>query len=517
MNFSRPSEPGNHPNGVTNGSSTVATNGVANGTTSIPKPGLRYGMFSNWKPHSQKKDDREEALEVIRNGLPKMTRVKAVLGLDIGLDSGPIYIDTREEPRILQTFDGEPDCHVKIKPRYIIAFAQGQLEPRFALFKDGFFDKSTLPKGDIKVAVKFGDALCPVDPVNPVSPKPGSRLPTPTEDIDQVRRDLKEFGYGLVKNALTRDQVEVLAEAVRQQGRGEMEAGVAARDGGPNTPNQRIWTLINKGQEFLDLLEHPLIDEVIPENLGDNFLVHSYSANIARPGNDAMMLHTDQVGIQPPVRNLYFGINIMWFLTDITAENGGTRVFPGSHLGAIAPDGESIFLLTSVLDSNRTGVGYPGCRGIVISNDATNFGRAPDPFNIDGTVAAEGPAGTALVFESRLWHATGPNKMTSGERPVILMFFMRSFIRQQENNFLSIRPEVEASMSDRVRKMLGWCADGAFGGIEGEIREGQFVKKLANPFGPFRDSHRYTPFRMDMRAKDVSGVRTAELVGNRAM
>ncbi|OAP56164.1 hypothetical protein AYL99_09343 [Fonsecaea erecta] len=478
MNASRPSEAVNHPNGVTNGSHTVATNGIANGMKSFPTSGLRYGMFSNWKPHSKKKDDREEALEVIRNGLPKMTRVKAVLGLDIGLESGPIYIDTREEPRILQKFDGEPDCRVKIKPRYIIAFAQGLLEPRFALFKDGFFDESTLPKGDIKVAVKFADALCPVDPVHPASPKPGARLPTPTEDIDQVRRDLKEFGYGLVKNALTRDQVDVLAEAIRQQGCGEVEAGVAARDGGPNGPNQRIWTLINKGQEFLDLLEHPLIDEVIPENLGDHFLVHSYSANIARPGNTPMMLHTDQVGIQPPVRNVYFGINIMWFLTDVTAENGGTRVFPGSHLGAIAPD---------------------------------------DPFNIDGTVAAEGPAGTALVFESRLWHATGPNRMTSGERPVILMFFMRSFIRQQENNFLSIRPEVEATMSDRVRRMMGWCTDGAFGGIEGEIREGQFVKKIANPVGPFRDSHRYTPFRMDTRANAASGVRTAELVGNRAI
>ncbi|OAG41988.1 hypothetical protein AYO21_03723 [Fonsecaea monophora] len=501
MNVSRPAESVSHPNGVTNGSSTVASNGIANGTASVPTPGLRYGMFSNWRPHSKKKDDRVEALEVIKNGLSKMTRVKAVLGLDIGLDSGPIYIDTREEPRILQTFDGEPDCRVKIKPRYIIAFAQGQLEPRYALFKDGFFDESTLPKGDIKVAVKFADALCPVDPVHPVSPSPGARLPTPTEDIDQVRRDLKEFGYGLVKNALTQEQVQLLAEAVRQQGRGEVEAGVAAKDGGPNAPNQRIWTLINKGQEFLDLLEHPLIDEVIPENLGEHFLVHSYSANIARPGNTPMMLHTDQVGIQPPVRNVYFGINIMWFLTDVTAENGGTRVFPGSHLGAVAPD-----------DNDE---GYPDCYGVILSKGGADVVCAPDPFNIDGTVAAEGPAGTALVFESRLWHATGPNRMTSGERPVILMFFMRSYIRQQENNFLSIRPEVEANLSDRVRRMLGWCTDGAFGGIEGEVREGNFVKKLANPVGPFRDSHRYTPFRMDMRAKGVIASRTAELSGNR--
>ena len=58
----------------------------------------------------------------------------------------------------------------------------------------------------------------------------------------------------------------------------------------------------------------------------------SYSANIARPGNVPMRLHTYQVGIQPPVRKVAFVLNIMWFLCDIAAENGGTRVFPCSHL-----------------------------------------------------------------------------------------------------------------------------------------------------------------------------------------
>lgn len=102
-------------------------------------------------------------------------------------------------------------------------------------------------------------------------------------------------------------------------------------------------------------------------------------------------------------------------------------------------------------------------------------------------MAAAGPAGTALCFESRLWHATGPNRETSGERPVILLFFMRSFIRQQENNFLSIRPEVEAKLTDRVKAFLGYRTTGAFGGVEGDVREGLFVKKVENPVGAFRE------------------------------
>lgn len=410
--------------------------------------------LQNRKP----RDDRQLALSLINDKLPLMTSLKAVLQLDLSLDAGPVYLDARGEPKLVQSFDREPDCSLKVKPEYIKHFVEGKLEPRYGLFKDAFFDETTLPKGNIKVAVKFADYLCPNVPTHPQIPK-DKELPRPTEDLDQVMSDIRQFGYGLVKNALGPDEIQKLKSAVEQQARGEAAAGVAKNDGGPNAPNQRIWTLVNKGQEFHDLLEHPLIDEVVPELLGDHALLHSYSANIARPGNVPMMLHTDQVAIQPPLRDIFYGLNIMWFLTDITRENGGTRIFPGSHIGHVAPD---------------------------------------DPFNIEGTLAAEGPAGTALVFESRLWHATGPNEMTEGERPVILMFFMRSFIRQQENNFLSIRPEVEATMSDKVRRFLGFYTNGALGGVEGEVREGFYVERVKNPVGPFRETHKGTPYRQGL-------------------
>ncbi|KAK4947675.1 hypothetical protein LTR10_013621 [Elasticomyces elasticus] len=440
------------PEAITNGHEATSVEGLSNGAG-------KQSLTRTLK-HPTKRDERLAALSLIEERLPKMAPLKAVLSVDLGLDDGPIYIDARNEPKIVRKVDCEPNCSLKVKPEYIKQFVEGNLEPRYGLFKDGFFDHTTLPKGEIKVAVKFADYLCPNVPVHPQIPT-DRKLPSPTEDLDQVMADIHEFGYGLVKNALDPEQIKTLRSAVEQQGRGEAEAGVAKKDGGPHAPNQRIWTLINKGKEFHDLLEHPLIDEVVPELLGEHALLHSYSANIARPGNVPMMLHTDQVAIQPPLRSIFYGLNIMWFLTDITRENGGTRIFPGSHIGHVAPD---------------------------------------DPFNIDGTLAAEGPAGTALVFESRLWHATGPNEMTSGERPVILMFFMRSFIRQQENNFLSIRPEVEATMSDKVRKLLGYCTTGALGGVEGEVREGIFVERLKNPVGPFRDSHKHTPYRQGLQA-----------------
>jgi hypothetical protein len=93
-----------------------------------------------------------------------------------------------------------------------------------------------LPQGDIAVAVKFCGLHGPVNPTHPVVVK-GTKLPEPTTDLEQVRRDIDEFGYGFVKDALDSKQLKILQDAVRQQADGEANAGVANRDGGPNAPN----------------------------------------------------------------------------------------------------------------------------------------------------------------------------------------------------------------------------------------------------------------------------------------
>jgi hypothetical protein len=305
------------------------TNGTINGVHTPSQEPPAMGHEYRGRPS---RDARKKALSLIKDALPKMEPLKAVLKIDLNLDDGPIYLDARgRRPELKCICDGEPDCSVKIKPEYIEQFVDGRLEPRYGLFKDGFFDPTTLPTGNIRVAVKFADYLCPVTRVDLPRVTDTSKLPQPTEDIDQVLADVRQWGYGLVANALSPAEITKLSSALRQQAKGEVDAGVAKNDGGAHGPNQRIWTLINKGQEFHDLLEHPLIDDVVPDLLGDYFLIHSYSANIARPGNEPMMVHTDQVGIQPPMRDMFYGMNIMWFLTDVTAENGKNLLGITSH------------------------------------------------------------------------------------------------------------------------------------------------------------------------------------------
>lgn len=289
--------------------------------------------------------------------------------------------------------------------------------------------------GDPRLGVKFAVLLSPVQPRTPPALSSYARLPEPTTDIAQVKRDLREFGYGFVKDALSPQQLSTLQKRLSDQAAGEVSSGQAYFDGGPN---QRIWNLPNKGQEFLDLLEHPLVETFVPEFLGDGYHLSSYTANINRPGSKGMGMHTDQITINPAIPQYPLGLNLMWFLTDVNEENGGTRILPKSHNGLVAPH---------------------------------------NMFDIAGTTFAAGPAGTCLVFESRLWHATGPNVAKEGERPVILQFYVRHFVRPQENFTLSGDPEVEKKLSDAAKQAMGFRVTATLGGVEGFRPDGTLVKR----------------------------------------
>ncbi|KIW81671.1 hypothetical protein Z517_04697 [Fonsecaea pedrosoi CBS 271.37] len=390
------------------------------------------------------KADYDRAVELIRSKLDNMSLVAARLSLTLGPNHPPLLIDARASPATLDVItNGEipedVDAQVYITAVMIKRFVDGLMDARYALNWGHIF----MLTGPTRVGVKFVDALTPFNAVHPKLDRLDLKeLPKPTEDIEQVKRDLDVWGYGFVKNALTPEEVRVLRKRLMDQAQGEADAGIGFFDGGEKKPNQRIWCLPNKGKEFIDLLENnKTIQDVVPDFLGDDAILFSYTANIARPGNTPMHMHTDQITIQPPIRSVAVGMNLMYFLEDVTAENGGTLVMPGSHKGNWAPD---------------------------------------DPYDPVDTVAAAGPAGTCMVFESRLWHATGANKMpadSGSERPVILVFFTRPWMRQQENFSLSVKEDVLATCSDKVKGYLGFRTSGSIGGVQTRQKDGDIVRR----------------------------------------
>jgi ectoine hydroxylase-related dioxygenase (phytanoyl-CoA dioxygenase family) len=265
-------------------------------------------------------------------------------------------------------------------------------------------------------------------------------LPERTTDLDRAKTDLAEHGYCLIADALRPDEVAALRKRTVEAALEDVDAGDAFIDSGG--ANQRVWALLNRGEVFCDLATHPLALELMDAAIGGHadpykpgggddlpgFLLGSLTANIAGPGGEPMFLHADQGYVPQPWPPYPLVANVAWFLDDTTTENGATRIVPGSHkFGSAVPDA----------DANS---------------------RA---------VSAEGPAGTALVFEGRVWHGTGRNTTVDEKRHVLLSYYCKPWIRTQENHTLSTDPAVIASASPTLRRLLGFDLYGSLGMVRG--------------------------------------------------
>jgi ectoine hydroxylase-related dioxygenase (phytanoyl-CoA dioxygenase family) len=262
--------------------------------------------------------------------------------------------------------------------------------------------------------------------------------PAPSSaNLDDARRDLDERGYCIVPDVLSADEIAALKARLVGQAQGERARGVAFRDGGgPTYPNQRVWMLLNKGRVFRDLMLHPIVEQLMGHLLGPDFLLSSFTANIAHPGGEPMVLHTDQgyVGFWTPKPVV---ANIAWMLDDFTDANGGTRLVPASHLDETATPRSSAF----------------------VPERPANMPTADD------TIGAEGRAGSILCFDGRVWHGTGANR-TDKPRHALLSYHCRPFIRQQENFVLGLDPTIRAAERPALLNRLGFATWAGLGRVE---------------------------------------------------
>ena len=299
-------------------------------------------------------------------------------------------------------------------------------------------------------------------------------LPCPTSDLCQAQADLDEFGYCMLAKALSPEVRAAVLQRLQEQAEAEKAQGLAFEDGGPQQQwgtfrdadgrirpeafraenggvNQRLWMLINKGQVFVDLLAHPKIAHLVRYVLGDDYLLSSHTANIAKPGGVAMDLHTDQwwmpqAGLRDrrrlPVGSITRSrfddldaaetgliapaacCNVLWMLSDFTASNGTTRVVPGSHLSGRQPDSQ----------------------------------RDKDV----ATVAATAPAGTALFIDGRIWHGTGANR-SHDLRYAVLTTYCGPQFRPQENFTIGVSDEVLQNATPELLSLLGFKVWHAYG------------------------------------------------------
>ena len=104
--------------------------------------------------------------------------------------------------------------------------------------------------------------------------------PPLTEDLEEAKNHLDKFGYCLIPEVLSDDEIEISKQRLLEQAEAEEELGLSFRDGGAGQEvkfkdgkvdkdsfstqnggvNQRLWMLANKGECFREMVTHTLVD-----------------------------------------------------------------------------------------------------------------------------------------------------------------------------------------------------------------------------------------------------------------
>jgi ectoine hydroxylase-related dioxygenase (phytanoyl-CoA dioxygenase family) len=238
--------------------------------------------------------------------------------------------------------------------------------------------------------------------------------------VARVQRD----GFTIVEDAFDLGFADAL---LADTGRLERETGEGpGRNLFEGLSTVRIYNLLARGELYARIPTHEHVLPIVEAVLDRGCLVSSMSSIAIGPGEGAQPIHADDMLIPLAKPHVPIVCNTMWALTDFTADNGATRLLPGTHKSAENP--------------------VPGT-----------------PY--EGTVAAIMKRGSVLVFDGSIWHGGGPNG-TASRRVGIAMNYCAGFIRQQENQQLGIPANIARTFSPRLRKLVGY---GIYRGLLGHI------------------------------------------------
>jgi len=186
---------------------------------------------------------------------------------------------------------------------------------------------------------------------------------------------------------------------------------------------RRTGGLVARSPTCRELVQHPTVLDAVGTALrhATTFHLHLTQVIAIGPGEPAQPVHRDQWAFDffPFPRGYEVQCNTIWAMTDFTAENGATRLVPGSHL----------------------------------AEDRLELGQ-------DATVPAEMPKGSVLFYTGALYHGAGANRSGAVRRGVNITYAV-SWLRQEENQYLSVPHDVARTLPDPLLRLIGY-ARGAY-------------------------------------------------------
>ena len=211
--------------------------------------------------------------------------------------------------------------------------------------------------------------------------------------VDALQRQIERDGFCVVEGVIPAGEVqainaELLAalEGNRERSEGEL-AKTRSRGHRIGTPGVAVLKqAINEVQSFAPYLADRRVLDIVEAFFGAWARISCTDCVANMPGNARGYWHADwpynqtnASHIPAPYPDAVLHLSTIWMLTPFSAETGGTLVVPGSHRWPRNPAAGDM----PEVDNEAV---YPTERHV------------------------EGSAGSALVYDSRLWHAVAANR-----------------------------------------------------------------------------------------------------------
>lgn len=181
---------------------------------------------------------------------------------------------------------------------------------------------------------------------------------------------------------------------------------------------RRTGALVGRSPSSRELVQHPLVLDVTGRLLhrARAFQLHLTQVISIGPHSPGQSIHRDQWAFDffefPSDHHVQ--CNTIWAMTDFTEANGATRLMPGSQ---DLPD---------------------------------DFGHT-----VDETVPAEMAKGSCLLYTGKVYHGGGENR-SDETRVGLNITYDVAWLRQEENQYLSVPREVAETLDDGLLRLMGY-------------------------------------------------------------
>jgi len=250
-----------------------------------------------------------------------------------------------------------------------------------------------------------------------IASAPGIPEVPSTASVDDVLSLLREFGAVRVVKLVTDEFMDkVVSELMPSIDATQPGAEWLEHAAFLGHQTRRVSSLMARSRACGELAMHPLVLGVAKQVL-ENFQLHVTQAVCLMPGQERQPIHRDDLvyEIPHPMMDKEATLNTLWAASDYSAEIGATWAVPGSHKW----------------DDERQPLENEGVQAVM-------------------------PRGSVLLYYGSTYHGGGANQTKDRVRIAIALGYSRSWLRQEENQYLAVPPKIAKTLPEPLQRLIGY-------------------------------------------------------------